>query len=116
MANDVYEIVYTESAAQDIEEKADYISLNLREPALAEAWYWRLRKEIMEDLSHFPYKYPLYHMEKWADKGVRQFTFRNDVILYSVDEALHTVYVRAVCTKGRDLAAHLETAEDNSCI
>ncbi len=30
-----------------------------------------------------------------------------DVVLYSVDEKAEAVYIRAVCTRGRDLAAHL---------
>lgn len=86
----------------------DYISLNLREPVLAERWYLRLRAEILEDLTRFPYKYPLCHVETWARKGVRQFVFRNDVILYSVDETERLIYIRAVCTKGRDLGIHLD--------
>lgn len=100
-----YRIIYTESAVRDMEEKADYISLSLRDPDLAETWYFRLRAEILKDLTQFPCKYPLYHMQKW--KGIRQFTFRNDVILYSVDEQEQAVYIRAVCTKGQDLTAHL---------
>ena len=38
----------------------------------------------------------------------RQFSTSNDVILYSVDDTVKTVYIRGVCTKGRDLTAHLE--------
>ena len=91
-----------------MEEKVDYISLNLRDPGLAETWYLRLRAEILKDLTQFPYKYPLYGISKWSAKGIRQFTFRNDVILYSVSEKEQTVYIWAVCTKGRDLTAHLE--------
>jgi len=103
----MYRIVYTESAVRDMEEKVDYISLNLRDPGLAETWYLRLRAEVLKDLTQFPYKYPLYHIERWGAKGVRQFTFRNDVILYSVNEGEQIVYIWAVCTKGRDLTAHL---------
>lgn len=103
-----YRIVYTESAVRDMEEKADYISLNLHDPGLAEIWYLRLRAEILEDLTQFPYKYPLCHVQKWSAKGVRQFTFRNDVILYSVNEKEQIVYIRAVCTKGRNLTVHLD--------
>lgn len=102
-----YRIVYTESAVQDMEEKADYISLNLHDPSLAETWYLRLRAEVLKDLAQFPRKYPFYHAEKWSAKGVRQFTFRNDVILYSINEEDHIVYIWAVCTKGRDLTSHL---------
>lgn len=104
----MYRIIYTESAVRDMEEKADYISLILHDPSLAETWYLRLRAEILKDLAHFPYKYPLYHMQRWSAKGVRQFTFRNDVILYSVNEKELIVYIWAVCTKGRDLTAHLD--------
>lgn len=56
----VYRIIYTESAVRDMEEKADYICFNLRDPHLAETWYFRLRTEILSDLAHFPLKYPLY--------------------------------------------------------
>ena len=103
-----YQIIYTESAVRDMEEKIDYISLNLRDSGLAETWYLRLRAEILEDLTRFPYKYPLYHAEKWRAKGVRQFIFRNDVVLYSVDEEKGSVYIRAICTRGRDISAHLD--------
>lgn len=103
-----YRIFYTESAIRDMEEKADYISFNLHEPGLAETWYLRLKTEISKDLTRFPYKYPLYHIEKWSDRGIRQFTFRNDVILYSVNETQQLVYIRAVYTKGRNLPPHLD--------
>lgn len=104
----LYRIFYTESAVRDMEEKADYISFNLRDPGLAETWYLRLKTEILNDLTRFPYKYPLCHIPKWSSRGVRQFTFRNDVILYSINEAQQLIYIRAVCTKGRDLQAHLD--------
>lgn len=108
MSSERYRIVYTESAVRDLEEKADYIALTLREPGLAETWYLRLRAAILENLEKFPKKYPLYPVEKWSAKGVRQFVFRNDVVLYSAEEEKRTVYIWAVCTKGRDLSGHLE--------
>ncbi len=106
--DNTYQIIYTESAIQDMEEKADYISFNFHDPYLAEAWYLRLRAEILSDLTQFPRKYPLYPIQKWSEKGIRQFTFRNDVVLYSVSEEEQIVTIRAVCTKGQDISAHLE--------
>ncbi len=103
-----YRILYTESAIRNLEEKADYISFNLHDSGLAEAWYLRLRAEILKELTQFPYKYPLCHIQMWSDKGVRQFTFRNDMILYSVNEPEQIVTIWMICTKGRDLAAQLE--------
>ncbi len=106
-----YEIIYTETAVRDIEEKADYIATQFRDPDLAENWYLRLRTELQDQLSTFPLKYPLYNVEPWYQRGIREYVTRNDVVLYSVDEKISHVYIRAVCTKGRDLAAHLEAQE-----
>ena len=103
-----YKVIYTETAIRDIEEKADYIEAQFRDPELAETWYLRLRAEIQQNLSTFPRKYPAYHVEPCGAKGVRLFTARNDVVLYSVDDQKHAVYIRGVCTRGRDLAAHLD--------
>lgn len=108
-----YEISYTQTAIEDIEEKADYIAFQLHDMALAEKWYSRLRKLIQEDLSAFPLKYPLYDVAPWNLKGIRLFITRNDVVLYSVDNTAHVVYIRGVCTKGQDVAAHLETQEQD---
>ena len=106
-----YKISYTETAIQDLEEKADYISCQFRDPALALTWYTRLRDAIQRELKTMPSKYPLYSLEPWRSKGVRLFTFRSDVVLYSVDEVHTCVHIRAVCTKGRDLSAHLTEHE-----
>ena len=103
-----YEILYTEAAIQDMEEKADYITCQFRDTDLALTWYFRLRDAIQEHLTTMPNKYPLYSAEPWAQRGIRQFLFRNDVVLYSVEERRACVYIRAVCTKGMDLSAHLE--------
>ena len=48
-----YKIVYTESAIQDIEEKADYIAAQFHDPDLAEEWYFRLKFEIQKQLTTF---------------------------------------------------------------
>lgn len=106
-----YEILYTQSAIEDIEEKADYIAVQFRDPALAERWYSRLREQIQADLTTFPEKYPLYDMAPWRERGIRLFITRNDVVLYSVAPDAPIVYIRGVCTRGRDLSARLEEQE-----
>lgn len=106
-----YKIAYTETSIQDMEEKVDYISCQFSDPALALAWYTRLRDAIQRELRTMPYKYPLYSIEPWYSRGIHQFTFRNDVILYSVDDTTGYVYIRAVCTRGRDIPTHLAEQE-----
>lgn len=107
-----YKIIYTEAAILDIEEKADYIEYKLRDSTLAQTWYSRLRDAIQNELSLFPFMNGLYNQSPWDEKGIRLMLFRNDVILYSVDKPNLTVYIRAVCTRDRDLAAHLEQESD----
>ena len=102
-----YQIFYTESAVRDIEEKFDYIAQQLRDPGLAQGWYLRLRATIQDALTTFPCKYACYDAAPWKEKGIRLFLLRNDVVLYSVDEATQTVSIHSVCTHGRDLSAHL---------
>lgn len=105
-----YEILYTETAIQDMEEKADYIAFHFQDSALALSWYFRLRDAIQEHLTTMPNKYPLYPAEPWTQKGIRQFLFRNDVVLYSVEEHHSHVYIQAVCTRGMDLSIHLDNS------
>lgn len=106
-----YEISYTQAAEEDIVEKADYIAFQLRDPSLAESWYLRLREQIQANLTTFPFKYALYDVSPWRERDIRLFITRNDVVLYSIDTNNYIVYIRAVCTKGRDLPAHLEDQE-----
>lgn len=100
-----YQIIYTKEAVDDLMEKARYIVLTFHDSELAETWYTRLRQEIQENLTTFPLKFSLYNVEPWAERGVRLYISRNDVVLYSV--AQQTVYIRGVCTKGQDLSNHL---------
>lgn len=102
-----YKTIYAETAIRDMEEKADYIALQLREPRLEEHWYPRLRSDIQQNLSFFPHKYSAYPVEPWSSRGIRLFPASGDVILYSVDDPARTVYIRSVCTRSRDLTAHL---------
>lgn len=102
-----YNIIYTETAIEDIGGKADYITYQLRDPDLAETWYLRLCDDIQRNLSTFPFKYPQYDVEPWNQRGIRLLVTRNDVVLYSIDERKQRVIIRAICTRGRDLSAHL---------
>ena len=106
-----YKVVYAESAIRDIEEKVDYIAVQFRDPELAERWYLSLRSSIQEQLTTFPHKFQLYSVEPWNQRGIRQYITRNDVVLYHVDDEMRIVYIRAVCTKGRNLLAHLAEQE-----
>lgn len=109
-----YKIFYTETATQDMEEKADYILFQFKDRTLAQTWYSRLRDAVQQNLSTFPLKYPLYDRMPWSGKGIRLFTTLNDVVLYQADDSSHFVTIWGVCTRGRDLSAHLEASNQSS--
>ena len=90
-----------------------YFMQQYRNTVLAERWYNRLRALIQENLTVFPAKYPLYDVEPWSSAGIRQYVTRNDVILYSVDEIHSYVYIRSVCTRGRNLDLHLSEQSES---
>ncbi len=102
-----YRIHYTEAAEEDILAKAEYIEKAYRDSKLAYTWYTRLRRRIQDDLSFFPYKYQRYTAGSWAEKGIREFILRNDIVLYSIDEQYDTVLIRAVFTRGKNIAEDL---------
>ena len=99
-----YSIRYSESAEEDIFTKAEYIEKVFRDSRLAYTWYTRLRNQIAKDLSFLPYKFPLYPASGWAEKGIREYVFRNDIVLYSVDEPSATVIIHAIFTKGKNIS------------
>lgn len=98
-----YEIIYTETATRQIMEKADYITWQFGSPDLAEIWYERLRADIQNGLSTFPYKFQLYDTQLWREREIRLYLSRNDVVLYRVDDVKNIVYIEAAFTKGKDL-------------
>ena len=105
-----YRILYTQTAEEDILAKAEYIEKAYQDSRLAYTWYTRLRAQIIKDLSFLPYKYQLYAVGAWAEKGVREFILRNDIALYSIDEKNATVIIHAVFTRGKNIA---EDISDN---
>ena len=64
----LYKIIYTEVAVLDIEEKADYIQIQLQEPGMAQSWYSRLREAIQQNLTTFPLNIPC---TMWSRGGSR---------------------------------------------
>ena len=99
-----YSIQYSEAAEEDIFTKAEYIEKVYRDSRLAYTWYTRLRNQIAKDLSFLPYKFQSYSAGAWAEKGVREYIFRNDIVLYSIDEANAAVIIHAVFTKGKNMS------------
>lgn len=99
-----YSIQYSESAEEDILTKAEYIEKVFRDSRLAYTWYTRLRDQLSRDLSFLPYKFQLVPASGLAEKGIHEYIFRNDIVLYSIDEANAAVIIHAVFTKGKNIS------------
>lgn len=99
-----YDIVYTQTAEDDILSKAEYIEKVFHNSRLAYIWYQRLRDRIQNELSFLPEKYQIYDLPPWKDMGIRELIFRNDIVLYSVDKNHLRVIIHAVFTAGQNLS------------
>ena len=109
----LYRITYTRSAVIDIGDKIDYLIFQYNDSELAEIWYRRLVDFLKCNLNSFPYKYPVYDRTKYNKHTVRYLTYRNDIVFFYVDEVASTVYIIAVCTKGRDTEKHIRLLKVN---
>lgn len=95
-----YQVLFSAEAQTDMFQKAEYIENTFQDSGLAYTWYMRLRDQIVKELSFLPYKYQVYDVEPWNQKEVHLFLFRNDVVLYSIDEDEKTVTIRGVFSGG----------------
>ena len=102
-----YTIVCTTDAEEGIFSKAEYIEKAHHDGHLAYMWYERLKSQIQKDLSFFPYKYQVYPAGAWAEKGIREYLLRNDIVFYSVDEQNAAVIIHAVFTRGKNISEDL---------
>ena len=66
---------------------------------MAERWYLNLRADIQTKSILPSLQVSGLSSGAWASRGIRMFSTSNDVILYSVDDTVKTVYIRGVCTK-----------------
>jgi toxin ParE1/3/4 len=77
----IWNVFYTEDAAQDLRNIQDYISDILLEPATAT----KLINQILDagdSLDKMPFRYPLFPNEPWRTKGLRVLTAGNYLVLY----------------------------------
>ena len=99
-----FTILYTRSAEEDILAKAEYIEKVFHDSRLAYTWYQRLKNEIQKELTFLPKKYQIYDHSPWKKMEIQEFIFRNDIVMYSVNEENDTVTIHAVFTAGKDLS------------
>lgn len=101
--NQSYTIQFAETAIKDMTDKADDFAHQFRDSSLALSWFQNLNHYISKQMAFFPYK----RFSSEIRSEIRFFTYKNDIVFYSVDEEQKSVIVRLVATKGQDLLQKL---------
>lgn len=87
-----YKLVVTRSFENDLDEVLGYISNKLQNPTAASRLLGNAEK-IIARIEENPMMYPLYHDERFAEKGYRYAVCSNYLIFYTIDEKSETIYV-----------------------
>ena len=104
----MYKIEYLESAYEDIERNALYISQKLGNPTAARRFVSHIEKKV-NNLASAPYMYPVYHALVNTQKTYRRIVVDNYIVLYIVDEDKKVVSVVNVIHGRRDIPKHLKS-------
>ena len=101
-----YKIYLYEAAETDLDNIADYIRDELREPETALSIVRGIREEISK-LTHYPARHGLYEDSILAQLGIRKQYFKNYIIFYRVQEENHTIEIIAILHMRVDTRASL---------
>lgn len=100
-------LVYTDSAKEDLKAIFNYIAFDLSSPNTAEKILEGIFCEIRA-LEESPELFPLYRDNPWRDLGIRSFPVKNYVMFYIADMKTNTVSILRVMYGGRDMNKQLE--------
>lgn len=96
---DNYSVMISATAAEDIENIADYIANTLLEPEMAAKLIGGL-KTAVKSLETMPERHPLVNDTYLALRGIQTLRVDNYCVFYAVNRAEHTVnIIRAIYTK-----------------
>lgn len=97
-----YAVKITATAAQDLQELAQYVLRTSGEASVAADFVRKLREQCLS-LADFPERGALPRDRVLLCQGYRYLVFRKDyLIFYTVDKENATVYIRAVLHGARD--------------
>ncbi|MCD7788280.1 MAG: type II toxin-antitoxin system RelE/ParE family toxin [Firmicutes bacterium] len=99
--SDVYKVVYSPAALDDLDAIYSYIACELSAPEIAENQVNRIRKEV-RSLDIFPERFAPVGWEPWATLGMRKAPVGNYVIYYLTKPDTLTVTVIRIFYGGRD--------------
>ena len=100
--SDVYSVVYSPEAMNDLREIYAYIAFDLQAPDAAKGQINRLRKEI-RSLDFMPSRYAIVDWEPWMSMEMHRVPVYNFIVDYAVNNSSLTVTVIRIFYGGRDV-------------
>lgn len=107
---DKYLVKYSDEALRDLRDIFEYISYELKEPAIALAQVKRILNKI-RSLDTFPKRCKAVEWEPWHSCGMRQMPVDNFIAFYITDGKKFTVYVVRIFYGKRDIQSHVVNKE-----
>ena len=101
-----YNIVFEDSAENDLTDIFEYICTKLHEPEIAKRIYRALKKDILS-LETMPLRFALIDEEPYKSMGVRCIPIENYTAFYIANETAKTVHILRVLYNRRDWQAIL---------
>ena len=100
--SDIYSVIYSSEARNDIKEIYSYIAFELLVPGTAEGQVNRIRKTI-RSLDFMPSRNPVVDWEPWKSMGMHKVLVDNFAVFYTVDDVSFTVTIIRIVYGGRDI-------------
>lgn len=100
--SDIYSVIYSPEAVDDLREIYLYIAFTLKVPDTAENQVNRIRKEI-RSLDFMPSRYSIVDWEPWKSMKMYKVPVDNFVVYYTVNDSDSTVTVIRIFYGGRDV-------------
>ena len=100
--NEVFQVVYSTAAQEDVRSIYNYIAYELLAEQAAKKQVRRIR-EIVHSLNILPERHKAVDWEPWASMGMRKVPVDNYIVFYLVDNDNRIVIVDRVFYGGRDI-------------
>ena len=98
----LWKIIITPEAAEDIKDIYNYIARKLQAPETAKKQTGKILEEI-HSLESMPMRYSLYEKEPWRSRGLRKASSGNFLIFYLTNEDINEVVILHVLYAGRNV-------------
>ncbi len=108
--SDVYKIVYSSEALDDIRKIYSYIAYELQVPDTALNQVNRIRKEI-RSLDFMPMRYAIVDWNPWKSMHMHKVPVDNYIIFYLVNSVTMTVTIIRIVYSGQDMESNVKSEQ-----